>query len=60
MLKYLAKRIARSFITLFIVITIVFSLLRLMPIEGYFNNYEKTVSYTHLDVYKRQPGTASY
>ena len=41
MLKYLAKRIARSFITLFIVITIVFSLLRLMPIEGYFNNYEK-------------------
>ena len=41
MLKYLAKRIARSFITLFIVITIVFSLLRLMPIEGYFSNFEK-------------------
>lgn len=44
MLKYLAKRIARSFITLLIVITIVFSLLRLMPIEGYFNNYEKMSS----------------
>ena len=41
MLKYLAKRIARSLITLFIVITIVFTLLRQMPIEGYFNNFEK-------------------
>ena len=41
MLKYLAKRIARSLITLFIVITIVFTLLRQMPIEGYFNNYDK-------------------
>ena len=38
MLKYLAKRIFRSLITLFIVITIVFSLLRLMPVEGYFDN----------------------
>ncbi len=41
MLTYLAKRIARSLITLFIVITIVFTLLRQMPIEGYFNNYDK-------------------
>lgn len=41
MLKYLAKRIARSLITLFIVITIVFTLLRQMPLEGYFNNYDK-------------------
>ncbi|MFR8088846.1 MAG: ABC transporter permease [Lachnospirales bacterium] len=41
MLKYLAKRIARSLITLFIVITIVFTLLRQMPIEGYFNNFDK-------------------
>lgn len=41
MAKYLIKRVARSFLTLFIVITIVFSLLRLMPIEGYFNNFEK-------------------
>ena len=41
MLKYLAKRFARSLITLFIVITIVFTLLRQMPIEGYFNNYDK-------------------
>ena len=40
MLKYLAKRIFRSLITLFIVITIVFSLLRLMPVEGYFDNFD--------------------
>ena len=41
MLKYLAKRIGRSIITLFLVVTIVFCLLRLMPVEGYFTNYEK-------------------
>ncbi len=41
MLKYLAKRIGRSIVTLFIVVTIVFCLLRLMPVEGYFANYEK-------------------
>lgn len=41
MAKYLIKRLLRSVITLFIVITIVFSLLRMMPIEGYFDNYEK-------------------
>jgi ABC-type dipeptide/oligopeptide/nickel transport system permease component len=41
MAKYLIKRVARSFLTLFIVITIVFSLLRLMPIEGYFSNFDK-------------------
>ena len=41
MASYLTKRILRSFITLFIVCTIVFCLLRLMPIEGYFNNFDK-------------------
>jgi ABC-type dipeptide/oligopeptide/nickel transport system permease component len=41
MLKYILKRIFRSGITLFFIITIVFSLLRLMPIEGYFTNFEK-------------------
>ena len=35
MLKYMAKRVAQSIVTLFIIITIVFSLLRLMPEEGY-------------------------
>lgn len=41
MIKYLGKRFARSIVTLFIIIVIVFSLLRLMPIEGYFQNYDK-------------------
>ena len=41
MLKYSIKRLARSLITLVILITIVFALLRFMPEEGYFTNYEK-------------------
>lgn len=41
MFKYLLKRIARSFVTLIIILTVVFCLLRLMPIEGYFPNFEK-------------------
>ena len=41
MFLYILKRAFRSFLTLFFIITIVFSLLRLMPIEGYFSNYEK-------------------
>lgn len=41
MLKYTLKRLGRSVITLIIIITVVFILLRFMPIEGYFLNYEK-------------------
>lgn len=41
MLKYLAKRLGRSFITLLLILTIVFVLMRQMPIEGYFPNYDK-------------------
>ena len=41
MAKYLAKRIGRSMITLVLVISIVFCLMRLMPIEGYFSNFDK-------------------
>ncbi|MFI3115238.1 MAG: ABC transporter permease [Clostridia bacterium] len=41
MLSYIGKRLLRSMLTLFIIVTIVFSLLTLMPIEGYFQNYEK-------------------
>lgn len=36
MLKYFVKRLLRSILTLFIVITVVFLLMRLMPEEGYF------------------------
>lgn len=41
MLRYMCKRLLRSFVTLFIIIVIIFSLLRLMPEEGYFDNYDK-------------------
>lgn len=41
MVQYLAKRIGRSLLTLVMILTIVFCLLRLMPVEGYFPNYEK-------------------
>jgi len=42
LLKYSLKRLLRSLLTLIIVITVVFLLMRLMPEEGYFgDNYEK-------------------
>lgn len=41
MIRYLVKRLGRSLFTLFIIISIVFILLRFMPIEGYFQNYDK-------------------
>lgn len=41
MIKYLAKRIGRSLVTLVIIISVVFILMRFMPIEGYFKNYDK-------------------
>ena len=41
MALYLAKRLLRSIITLFIILCIVFILVRQMPIEGYFPNIEK-------------------
>lgn len=40
--KYIIIRLLRSVITLFIIVLLVFSLLRLMPIEGYFGaGYDK-------------------
>jgi peptide/nickel transport system permease protein/oligopeptide transport system permease protein len=41
MAKYLVKRIARSLLTLVLIICIVFILMRQMPIEGYFQNFDK-------------------
>ena len=46
MVQYLAKRIGRSILTLFVIVTLVFCLLRLMPVEGYFANYEKMTEAT--------------
>jgi len=41
MLKYSLKRLTSSILTLLIIITVVFVLLRQMPIEGYFDNFDK-------------------
>src|SRR5699024_941983 len=42
MFKYILKRLAQSLITLFIIITVVFLMMRMMPEEGYFGEgYEK-------------------
>ena len=41
MLKYIANRIGRSCITIMIILVVLFAMLQLMPIEGYFPNFEK-------------------
>ena len=41
MLAYLGKRVLRSVLTLFIILCVVFILVRQMPMEGYFPNFQK-------------------
>lgn len=41
MLKYALKRLARSTITIVIILVVLFAMLQVMPIEGYFNNFDK-------------------
>ena len=41
MAKYLLKRIGQSLLTLAIILTVVFIMVRQMPIEGYFENIDK-------------------
>ena len=41
MIQYCAKRLARALVSLSIIVAIVFCLLRLMPIEGYFTNFDQ-------------------
>lgn len=41
MVKYLIKRIGQSLLTLFIILTVVFIMVRQMPIDGYFENIDK-------------------
>ena len=41
-MKYISTRLFRSLLTLIIVVTVVFLLMRMMPIEGYFGaNFDK-------------------
>ena len=49
MAKYITKRVLRSLITMFFIITILFALLRMMPVEGYFESYDK-MSATQIQV----------
>ncbi len=41
MAKYVLKRIGASLFTLVIILSVVFILLRQMPVEGYFDNFDK-------------------
>ncbi len=41
MLKYIVKRVLAAVVTLLIILTVVFILVRQMPIEGYFDNFDK-------------------
>ena len=41
MVKYVLKRLLSAVVTLVVILTIVFVLVRQMPIEGYFDNFEK-------------------
>ena len=41
MTKYILKRLGTSLLTLLIILTVVFILVRQMPIEGYFDNFDK-------------------
>jgi len=41
LVKYILKRIGASLFTLIIILSVVFILLRQMPIEGYFDNFDK-------------------
>jgi len=51
MLWYIGKRLLQSVLTLFIIITIVFSLLRLMPEEGYLGSAAEKMSPEQQEVY---------
>lgn len=41
MVSYCIKRLLRAILSLSVIISIVFCLLRLMPVEGYFSNYDQ-------------------
>lgn len=44
MLKYFVKRVLLAMVSLFLVLTIVFLLMRLMPVEGYFSDRADTMN----------------
>lgn len=56
MLKYTLKRLVQSLITLFIVITVVFLLMRLFPEEGYFGSGYEKLDYNQKETILRNLG----
>ena len=55
LVKYTLKRLLGSALTLFIIVAVVFILLRQMPIEGYFDNFDK-LNETQVNVKLKQLG----
>jgi len=45
LVKYMIKRLLSAVVTLIVILTIVFVLVRQMPIEGYFDNFDKMDQY---------------
>ncbi len=56
MLKYFFKRLVFALISLFLVLTIVFLLMRLLPVEGYFADRADTMSETTKEAILRNLG----
>jgi len=53
MLRYSLRRLGQSIVTVFIIVTLVFLLMRLLPVEGYFaDNYDKMTPEMRLAVLK--------
>ncbi len=55
MAKYILKRLGISLLTLVIILSVVFILVRQMPIEGYFDNFDK-LDQAVIDARLRQMG----
>lgn len=56
MLKYILGRLGRALITMFLVLSIVFLLMRLLPIDGYFEGRSDTMSDTVKNVVLKDLG----
>ncbi len=56
MLKYSIKRVAQSLVTLLIVVTAVFLLMRLLPIEGYFGDHYDKLTASQREAILRKMG----
>ncbi len=58
MLRYILGRLGRAMITLFLVLSIVFLLMRLLPVDGYFEGRTDTMSETVKNTHIERTGSA--